>query len=365
MEKQLIITLVSKQAVVAVQFIKWVLHNNKQTKLDVLLLTNSKMNYCAEYVQKIFIDDDRINFIDNLEISENNYVEVKDCIYERVSKLNNCYENVLIDITLGKKIMSIGVFQASIELFSKFPSLSVYYQDNYNKSIQKIFPGKKEQFTLNLEDLTIENYFNSYGFSYKKNNCLFDYETSKKVPKLLAEINKKERQIIDEKINANKLNSTEIFTKIPGLSDNTVTKIEDFVNNDLLLPKQINKYLFKGQWFEEYCYFKIKEELKIKESRIAVKVKITKQDCKNTNQIIDIAYLDEDNFLHIVDCKSFISNKKSTKILKDSIHKFKSIASELGLNSKNDLILASKLNEKIIQENAILFGINIIDDYIN
>lgn len=365
MEKQLLITLVSKQAVVAAQFIKWALSENQKVKFDVLCLTNSKMNYCIDYVKKVFKDNDRINFLDTLEISENDYVNVKDFVYKRVCKLTNDYNNVLIDITLGKKIMSIGVFQASIDLFNKFTSLSVYYQDNYNKSIQKIFPGKKEQLTLNLEDLTIDDYFNCYGFSYKKNNCQFDYETSKKVPTLLAGIGKDDKKIIDQNIQKINFNKNQILPTDTGISPATIEKLEDFVTNELMINDPIKNYLFKGKWFEEYCYYKIKKELKIKESRIALKVKLKKQNNNNSKQTIDIAYLDKDNFLHVVDCKSFISSQNSTKILKDSIYKFKSIASELGLNSKNDLLIASDITDKLVKENASLFGIKIIDNYIN
>jgi hypothetical protein len=365
MEKQLLITLVSKQAVVAAQFIKWALSENRNVQLDVLCLTNSKMNYCINYIQEVFKDNERINFLDTLEISENDYTNVKDSVYKRVCTINKFYNNALIDITLGKKIMSIGVFQASIDLLSKFHSLSVYYQDNYNKSIQKIFPGKKEQLTLNLEDLTVADYFNCYGFSYKNNNCLFDYETSKKVPELLAGISEDDKSKINQNIKEFNFKNTEISTKDTGISCETIKKIEDFAKNDLIIPEQIKNYLFKGKWFEEYCFYKIKENLKIKESRIAIKVKLKKQNSKESEQIIDIAYLDKENFLHVVDCKSFISSEKSTKILKDSIYKFKSIASELGLNSKNDLLIASEINNKLVKENANLFGIRISDNYIN
>ncbi len=365
MENQLLITLVSKQAVVAVQFIKWALNENPNDKFDVLCITNSKMIYCIDYIKEVFKNSERINFLETLEISENDYVNVKDCVYERVYKLNNDYNNVLIDITLGKKIMSLGVFQASIDLMSKFSSLSVYYQDNYNKSIQKIFPGRKKQLILNLQDLTLSDYFNCYGFSFEKNNCLFNYETSKKVPDVIAGMSTADKIKIENNLKELNFNNTELLAKETGISLYTIKKIKDFIENDLMIADQIKNYLLKGKWFEEYCYYKIKEELNINESRIGIKVKIKKENSKEAQQIIDIAYLDKDNFLHIVDCKSFISSEKSSKILKDSIYKFKSIASELGLNSKNDLLVASEISDKTVKENANLFGIQLIDNYLN
>lgn len=74
---------------------------------------------------------------------------------------------------------------------------------------------------------------------------------------------------------------------------------------DEYLSKQEIGYL-TGGWFEEFCYFKVKELLPVDE--IGVGVHVTRGDTTHDNEL-DVVFI-RDNQLRVIECKSGISTQK-------------------------------------------------------
>ena len=91
---------------------------------------------------------------------------------------------------------------------------------------------------------------------------------------------------------------------VPGLS--RLLRFIHFVPEvDEVLSKEEIGYL-TGGWFEEFCYYKIKELVPVDE--IAVGVHVTRGDTTHDNEL-DVVFI-RDNQLRVIECKSGISTQK-------------------------------------------------------
>ena len=91
---------------------------------------------------------------------------------------------------------------------------------------------------------------------------------------------------------------------VPGLQ-RLLRYVHFTPEKDGCLSKEEIGYL-TGGWFEEFCYFKIKELVPVDE--IGVGVHVTRGDTSHDNEL-DVVFI-RDNQLRVIECKSGISSQK-------------------------------------------------------
>ena len=369
MTDSLIIILVSDQTVQNVQFLKWYFRSNLQT-IDLLFVSTDKMeekqkSYCIQnaldYTAKY------INESKTICVKENSLSDVK----EKLSKITGSWQhkNYIVNITGGTKIMSLAAY----EFFSTFDNSRIFYQP-IAKDLEQIFPEQKEFEVKEL--LTLEEYMKAYGISFRYDNeCLMNYDFNKTIYEKIIKDNRESLKPIVAMQNNSyfknifKRKDSVDFTQIPDekfvtpegnkIEKSTVLETLSNFPFDLKAITHAQLKYITGGWFEEFVYQKIKDELKLSDQNIALNVNIEKQGDKNE---LDVAYLDSNNKLHVIECKSFVDGKEGKKVLDDALYKLQAIMkTKFGLNAVPHLYTQSNIGEGSALNRAKEFGIQIVD----
>lgn len=94
-----------------------------------------------------------------------------------------------------------------------------------------------------------------------------------------------------------------------------------------------NKTYYSGQWFEEYVYFRLKEELHLSDSNICRGAKIFMKGKDTHNNEIDVMFV-KGNELYIIECKTSLTKNPKVEV-KDNwdgyMYKLAAIAKDFGL----------------------------------
>lgn len=369
MTDTILVNLVSEQTIPNVQFIKWYFSKNEKN-LKVLFVSTEKMEAqkksssienALESLEK-FIEFGIITIESNDLLLANktfsNYFE------------NNKYKNVIVNITGGTKLMSLSAF----EFFKNFPNAEIFYQP-IGEPLQKLVP-KQEKFDMS-ELLNLKEYLKANGISFNYTNyCLKDWEYNKNVYELHIKNN---REIIAKMVqfqngswfkNIYKRKETLDFTEIDyskfegcGLLKSDKEQICELLGKLEFDIHKIRNDEFRyatGAWFEEYVYQKICNEYQnVEKENVALNVKIKKGNDENE---LDVIYLDKENRLHVIECKSFVDGKEGSKVLNDAIYKLQAIVkSKFGLYIKQHLYTKSIVDKESILNRAKDFGIDIKD----
>jgi hypothetical protein len=127
-------------------------------------------------------------------------------------------------------------------------------------------------------------------------------------------------------------------------------------NHDIITRSEI-KYL-TGEWFEEYIYCRLKDELKISDENIKTGITLSKN---NTQNEFDVIFLYNGN-LYTIECKTSIINNESNLML-DTIYKVTALQTNLGLYAKSNIFtLSSRENNEVREahlERGKLFNIDV------
>lgn len=369
MADTLITLLISDQTIQNVQFLKWYFRNNLQT-IDLLFVSTEKMeekqksyciqntlDYTAKYIEKSNI----------ICVKENSLSDVKEQISKQIASWN--HKNYVANITGGTKLMSLAAY----EYFSKLENSKIFYQP-IAKNLEQIFPEQKDFEVKEL--LTLQEYMKAYGISFKfDNECLMNYDFNKIV---YENIIKDQRDCIKTIVamqnnsyfkNIFKRKDTVSFSQIP--EDKFITPEGKLIDKNQVLDT-ISKFPFDienitraqlryitGGWFEEFVYQKIKTEQNLSDQNIALNVNIEKQGDKNE---LDVVYLDSNNKLHVIECKSFVDGKEGGEVLTQALYKAQAIMkSKFGLNAMQHLYTQSVVEKKSALDKAKDFGIQIVD----
>lgn len=366
MSDTLLILLVSEQTIQNVQFLKWFFGNYLQT-VDLLFVSTKKMeeNKKCKCIKNAL--GNTLKFVKNdniILVNENSLENVQTEIEKFIN--NNKHKSYITNITGGTKLMSI----ASYLVFHDKPNSKIFYQPLGN-DLQCLYPCI-EKHNVN-ELLTLDEYMKAYGISFKYDNkCLKDFEFNKNVNKnIIGECRELVKSIVAIQNNSyfknifKRKDNIDFYT-IPD--DKFITSENKPVDRNKVL-EAIKKFRFDaktishtqlkyitGGWFEEYVYQKIKHDEKLSGDKIALNVEIEKQGDKNE---LDIVYIDSNNKLHVVECKSFI--EESSELLKNTIYKAQAIKTKFGLNVKQWIYTKSKVTNESSLKKSTDFGITIID----
>ena len=370
MTDTILVNLVSEQTIPNVQFIKW--FYKKYTKnITVLFISTEAMekrqkSECIKNALKglkYFI-----NYEDTILTDENDISKTENVLKSFFE--NHKYKNFIVNITGGTKLMSLAVYQ----FFHNKENTEIYYQA-IGKSLQQLYPVQQKYDVF--EVLTLEEYLTAHGIiSRYDNNCVKDWNFNKSVYELLVNENREKIKGMNALQNNSwfkNIYKRKDFLDFTEIEDSKFSKIDNpeaTKENMISLLEQfgfdVHKVMLKdiryitGGWFEEFVYQKICNEYhNVDVKNVALNVKIQKGNDKNE---LDVIYLDKDNKLHVIECKSFVDGKEGEKVLNDALYKLQAIIkSKFGLYIQQDLYTKSIIDKETPLNRAKEFGIDIKD----
>jgi hypothetical protein len=307
MSKNILITLVSDQAIPNVQYFKEFKPNN------VLFFTSQKMADKIDNISKVFKEINPNVIIDSIKsdeyINEDDYLDIISKIDKKVKSLKiDLYDEIIVNATLGTKIMSLAL----CDYFKNKQNTKILYTPIGKNKFKSVFDQTTDkEFS---DKVTFVEYFRSYGVKIKSYKPpLKSFEYTKSFLSYYLEFNSDDIKIVEflrdgsiknekgeKKLNYRK-NGVKKVMDIDGLAS-FLEKIK-YEYKDNKLTKNDVEYL-TGNWFEEWTYFHLKEKYNLDDNQIGLGV-FTSLFAEND---LDVVYLLNNN-LYVVECKTRINKQ--------------------------------------------------------
>ncbi|NIA10560.1 MAG: DUF1887 family protein [Nitrospiraceae bacterium] len=339
-----LVSLVSEQVIPNVLFIEEMKRRKNDVQMYLFvsteLMENKGKTSCI--ISGSHIEKSKTKTIKVVEDS----IEDINCNLMKFSEELSGEDDVIVNLTGGTKIMSIGVYN-----FFKEMGANIYYLP-IGKNICKRMSLTSYQLNFRI---SLEDYLTSHGIKIASddiNSILKSNEYTKgffsdfldnkfdMVSKLGGVINK--NGLIDEEA---KLFLEEINF---GAEENEQLDVDEI------------KYLTLGGWLEEYTYSLIKEKLQLGENEIGLNIQISHKDSPNE---LDVMFVLE-NTLYVVECKTSLSKGMLAKTL----YKISALKNNYGLSAKSYVFTLDKNlrePEGTIKEDyknrASLLGVHLVD----
>lgn len=368
--KNAVIILISDQTVPNILFLKWFASGHKGEDNTIYFVSTEKMeenNKSQCIVSTLNLIAKQVKIESPVILDDENSLPM---IYRNIQeKISTGYNRFYVNITGGTKLMSLALYK----LFSTNPKSIIYYQP-IGKSLQQISPGL-EEYELG-EIMSVNEYMNAYGINISPaGKCVKEEDFYKNIleivnknkagrSQILYLINDKKffkRHLEDGKrydlanLPADKLSAMEKKV-VPETMQKTAADFGfDFHNVGIDELKYIS-----GGWFEEFVYYKIMREKNLSPKKIALNVYLT--NSKKVRNELDVVYI-ENNALRVIECKSFVDEKKQKELLTDTIYKIQALKSQFELSVKSYLYTLSQITGPQFTERAKTFGIEIVDGY--
>ncbi|GHV17636.1 hypothetical protein AGMMS49938_18520 [Fibrobacterales bacterium] len=311
--ESLAIVLVSEQTIPNVLFLKWFLEKNISEK-KVLFVSTDKMENRkkSESIKKVFGNIET----DTIIVDENSVLKIQE-------KLKECdvsnYEEILVNITGGNKLMSSAAF-----LFFR-DKAKIYYQEFSNtNALIDLKTDKKIE--LN-QKITLKEYFAAYGIKANLNEYKKLKPNCKEYKDYFTLLNESETEDSLKELRKFRDKSKDKIQKIINENDKIKTMITSFGFDIQSITKYEIRYI-TGGWFEEFIFENIKEE----EKAIGIKI-------DNTNNELDVVFINDKYELNIIECKSTATNE----ILSETLYKSRAITKDFGLKTNAIIYTTSKI----------------------
>lgn len=236
---------------------------------------------------------------------EVNPYDIKD-IELKLNELDFFDDEIIVNITCGTKISLLVVNE-----FFRGIGATIYYVTGNKSQYLKVFPSRGQMsLTLNA-NIDLKTYLLSYGFRFEPNIPKHEFEQSEKIFNFYNECSHEVRNQIFEQI---RLRREKVFNV---LNNQIICEFLESVNypiTNYTLSKKDTKYL-SGDWFEEWVYYKIKNDLEIQDDKIATGIEILKEGSKNE---LDVVFLYEHK-LYVIECKTAVYEKREIKKLRNGV----------------------------------------------
>jgi len=321
MGRKVLVSLVSDQTIPNLELIKefydeideYIFISTKQMKSQLKWIVNaSKLQNYKEIEVNAFDMNDIETKLNNFGFEDNEY---------------------LVNITGGTKLMILIVD----DFFRKIGA-KIIYVTGYKKQYIKVFPsvGKRE-FLLETK-LTLNEYLTAYGFEIKASDL---FKSKIDALKMLEAFLSIPEELLEyfSKLQERRGDNTTIGN-IDGLQ-NFLDKLIFTPTNPNKLTKYETRYI-TGDWFEEWVYYKVKNELNLNDNEIGIGYQLLKDNVPNE---LDVLFIYEHK-LYIIECKTSFyhlqkeiieikgekkENLKKRNLLPEIIYKSDSLRSKFGL----------------------------------
>lgn len=225
-------------------------------------------------------------------------------IVEKIKSSNNDDE-LILNITGGTKMMSIGAFEAFVRSCER--NHKVIYIDTFHRVVKEIFPESRD---IDFDNsITIEDYLISYGYKIKSSSDpnLFDYRLQNDLNNCIVElvefsgylgrlINESVKSSLYVRVPADIMRS-QSFTKVLRLFERY--SFIDVRDNNINFLKTENFGFITGGWLEFFVYNKIRSILS-DGSNVKLNAVLSSDEVENEIDVI-FTYM---NQLYLVECKS-------------------------------------------------------------
>jgi hypothetical protein len=219
---------------------------------------------------------------------------------------DNC--NYLVNITGGTKMMAL----AAKDFFEKLPDVeSFYIPVGHQKAYSLKVRGKE----ILLPELTLKQYLLAHAYTYTYCNKL--EQPHQVAANLFKEVIRRGHA-------------------------GKVTAISHRIDKSYL---EEDKKWHSGEWFEEWLFVKLKETLRLDESRIVFKAKLKHQFADNnmeSDNEFDVIFV-RNNKLYLIEAKVYTSESINASKTIVPLYKIASQQSTLGLHANSIVIILAPL----------------------
>ena len=276
------------------------------------------LNLCQNIITIINIEDDEDNYNKLLERFSQQHFSKDD--------------DYILNLTGGTKIIPMAVYNFFRNNNYRVKAFYVPIGKNIIKSVET----SSEQ-PINYK-MSLKEYFDLQGLQFETNYV--DYSEFEK-PKIIYQKLKKHN-----------------FDKFKGLSpiDYKGTKYSE---------EKKKKYLC-GEWFEEYCFNRLKTEQGIPNNAIVKGARIFKNSPDEQNNEVDVMFV-KDNNLYFFECK-VIKKEWDAPSINSFIYKLAAITKNYGLSVNSYLLTLSNMEHntnkfKQLENKIKLLGIKKVFGY--
>ena len=207
----------------------------------------------------------------------------------------------IVNITGGTKLLSLALYE-----YLKNKNATFYYIPIGKNTIRNIDNTEIEQLSYRMN---LKEYLTLSGLGFESDNRLI--HTATETEGLFG------------------------LCKDKGFNMSRITKIKNAHEQ----PTAEDKRYYSGTWFEEYCYNRLKKELKLDDKFICKSAKIFRKGSETNDNEIDIMFMKE-NLLYMAECKvttfgKFTSPKDT---IEEYLYKLAAIAKDFGLRVNSFLL---------------------------
>lgn len=253
-------------------------------------------------------------------IDQNSPSEILEVLESKFQK-DVVKDELIVNITGGTKMMS----QMAYLHFWGFDNATIYYWPIGEKYIEQLHPSFRRVEVETPVRLNLKTYFSAYGYEITKDEDIeFDYSKT-----------------------------DALFRQVVQAGDSA--EVAQIVNATKETYKRADKQYLIGGWFEEWVYFMLRKELKLKKSEIGLNVKIKNESSKHKGESdneLDVAFVYK-NSLYIIECKVYNAKQLSAKRITDAIYKISSVRQSLGLRATAMVFILSPFGTNKQRKNSI------------
>lgn len=373
------ITLVSEQTIPNIIFLKWCLQQYTEAAIDIICLSTEKME-SAEKHKSVCIKKalgaaiEQFQHFTTIKIDEFNMTYIQNKL-KAILDNGIRYHHTIVDITGGTKIMALAVYA----YFEQKEHTRIVYQPIEKNAIAELHPV--DTIYPIFIPIHLHEYFTAYGIEAQfHNECQKPWEEN------LSAVNTIEKYFITCQKLIQLQNTKSFKRKIEKRPMDIRSLDQKYLtagNKDIITQQEsssitINEFCeiaeafgfnsaeftygnlryLTGGWFEEYVYQTIQKNKNLRDDKISLNIKIKIQ---NTDNELDVVFIDDWNRLNIIECKSFIDEKEQADILNNTIYKIQALRSNFGLSACCFLYTMSTITKTSILNRAKNFKITIVD----
>jgi len=349
MSKTIIVNIVGEQTIQNVVFIK-----SYPLADRYVFITTSKMEAQGKTNAIATASDIKLHETDVIEVLEDSLPNIDHALSTKLNWDDD--EEILVHITGGTKIMSLGVYN----YFIRLGSAKIFYSPIGKDEIIQIFPWKKGFSRKITYSISLDQYLQAYhvipvASNWARKNTLVKSiaNTQKLMDSYLQDANtvfemaeKIRIKYRGKQIRSNQDGEKEYFDLIQA-------KFKDYDNwfsaQDKITKEEI-KYI-TGDWFEEYIYHKVQEALDLPDDQIGIGIQLMKGATSNE---YDVMFMYQ-NKLHVIECKTSVADNTDgyiSQLFTNTLYKAATLKKEFGLNvnyylfALNDFSLLSEDQQK-------------------
>lgn len=309
------VTLISEQAVPNVQYIKELGPFDSYVFLSTEKMEGKEKSNNIRLALKI-----PENVLKIIIVSEEDYSDI-------LTKLNQSFEiketdSYTVNCTLGTKIMSIALFS----FFKDIPNATILYSPIGTNRYKSIIGRMNAEF---ISKLDLNEYFQAYGIEIKKSSKpLLSYEITEQMRQVFLEFEYRDYEMLD------KLRDYRSARNVP---DYLLEHFRNLVPNipEVEPERHLVRYL-TGGWFEEYCYYHLKEKFILGDDQIGLGVEVSLE----TTNDLDVVFLYRNN-LYVIECKTTLGKD----IQQETLYKSGALIDKFGRAAQSALMTMQDLRD--------------------